>query len=390
MLKAGEYTQLAPVLFGSGMVGKIGEKAKELEMTKAILVTDKGIMGVGHHKKIMQSLEEAGVSYVLWGEARGECPVDSIRAAAAVARRENADGVIGLGGGSSLDTAKAVAVVAANRDEVLDDIPAYLNGDKHYSHKPIPSILVPTTAGTGSECTFVAVVNDPRLNCKIGLPSPPTYAIIDPALAVGTPPFITAFSGMDALTHAYESFTSKDNTTHSDLLAHEAMRLIMKWLPVACKDIDNLEARENLALASNFAGIAFSESMVHIGHAVGHLLGHLYNIPHGVGCAIVMPAIIEYVVARDLPERVKSIGCAMGIEVKGDDPKEIGKAVADALRAMMRDVGIPSLQKSGLTKEQTLALAEQVVNDPFCEHFAGSVTQEDIAAILEATYDKYQ
>lgn len=332
-----------------------------------MLVTDKGVKEVGHADKVANSLKEAGIEVIIWDGALQDCPEDTVREAAKICRENKVDGIVGVGGGSVLDTAKAVAAVVPNGDDVLDDIALYITGQKQYANPRLKQLLIPTTAGTGSESTFVSVVTSVKNDGKIGLPSPADYAIVDPELTLGCPAYITAYTGLDAFAHANEALTEKKNNPHSDMLAYEAIRLISKWLPVAVNDINNLEARENLAFASNIAGIAFNESGVHLGHALAHQLGHIYHLPHGVSCALLTPAVIEFA-AKTYPEKIKKIGEAMGIEVKSEDPEEIGKIVADAVRELVREVKIPTFKELGLTREQVLELAPVAFNwpDPLC------------------------
>lgn len=391
MLKSGVYLQLAPVLFGTGTSQQAGEKAKELGMKKIMIVTDKEIERIGHVEKVAKVIRDEGIEVTIWNGVEQDCPDYTVLDGASICREKAIDGIVGVGGGSAIDTAKAIAVVAANGDDVLDDIALYITGQKKYVNPPLKTLLIPTTAGTGSESTFVAVVTSSKHDSKIGLPSPPDYSIVDPKLTLGCPEFITAFTGLDAFSHANEALTEKKNTPHSDLLSYEVIRLVSKWLPIAVKDINNLEARENLAFASNLAGIAFNESGVHVGHSLAHELGHKYNVPHGVNCALLTPAVIEFV-AESYPEKTKIIGEIMGVTFESEEPRLIGKAVADAVRKLCKQVQIPSYKELGLTREQVLEVGPIAYNspDPLCSAFAGSVTQEDVLRILEISYDSYQ
>lgn len=389
MLKTGVYTQLCPVLLGNGTVAGAGEKIKELGVTKAMIITDKGLVAVGHDRKVAASLDAAGIPWVLWPNAEGDCPDSSVREGAAVARKEKVDGIIGIGGGSSLDTAKSIAVIAANTDDILDEIPAYLSGAKAYPNPPLPKLLIPTTFGTGAECTFVSVITDSKLDCKIGLPSPPTYSIVDPELALGTPKSVTAYTGLDAFSHANESLTEVKSTYHSDLLAYEAIRIITQWLPKACADTQDIEAREWMAVAANFAGISFSESGVHIGHSIAHALGHKYHLAHGICCALTTPPTIEFV-AVHYPEKTKKIGEAMGMTITETDPVKLGKLVADKVRGLMREVGIPTFDELGVTREDVLSMEGLVYGEPLCTCFDGTVTREEVVRALESCCDNYK
>ncbi len=385
-MKTGVYEQLAPILFGSGTVAQVGQKAKELGMTKVLIVTDKGIEAVGHPKKVADSLTAAGIEYKVWADAISDCPTGTVKVGATVAREYGANGIVGIGGGSSLDTAKAIASIAANTNGILEEIPAYLSGQKVYPNAPLKNICIPTTAGTGSECTRVAVLNDEKCDMKIGLPTSPSLGIVDPELTVGSPASLTASCGMDAFSHANECLASKLRTPHSDLLGYEAIRLITKWLPVACADIKNLEARENLSLASNFAGISFSEGDIHLGHVIAHELGYKYNLPHGIACAVVTPAVIEFV-ALEYPEKTKKIGEAMGLDLTGVTDAAVGKVVADAVRDMMIEIKIPTLEEKGITYDQVAQMLPAVMSHPLAASYDGRFTENQVMKILEQTYD---
>lgn len=389
MLKSGIYTQLAPVLFGRGTAGQAGKKARELGMTKVLLVTDKGVAELGYPEKVAKAIREEGIEVTIWDGVETDCPDYTVEKAAAIGREKAVDGIVGVGGGSSLDSAKAIAAVIPNGNQVLQEIVLYLTGQKNYAVKPVTLLLMPTTAGTGSESTFVSVISSETYKCKIGLPCPPDYAIVDPELTIGASAFITAFTGMDAFSHANESLTEAKNTPHSDMLAYEAIRIITKWLPVAVKDINNVEAREQLAFASNIAGISFNESGVHMGHSTAHALGHLYHIPHGVCCALVTPAIIEFA-ARTYPEKMKKIGEIMGVTFKSEKPEDIGKAVGDAVRKLCREIGIPSFREQGFTKEQIMAAKPMIYQEPLCTAFGGTITEQDVITVLESLYDDYK
>lgn len=387
MMKSGIYTQLAPVLFGNDTVARAGETVKHLGCKKVMLVTDKGVLEAGAAGKVRHVMEQSGIEVVLWSEAETDCPEESVKKAAAIGRCEGIDGVVGVGGGSVLDTAKAVSVVVPNDNQVLEDIILYLTGQKDYANAPVPVIEIPTTAGTGSESTFVAVVTSEKLDCKIGLPVPPAYGIVDSGLMKTVPPYITAFTGMDALSHANEALTEQKNTPHSDLLAYEAIRLVGENLPAAVKDGNDMDARDNLAFASSIAGIAFNESGVHIGHSAAHALGHLYHVPHGVCCANMTPAVIRFA-AKTYPQKMKRLGRLMGANITSDNPETIGKEAADAVRTFARAVGVQSFKELGLTKEQVLAAKSMFYGDALCMAFGGEVTEQDALDILADAYDE--
>lgn len=385
MLRQGVYQQIAPVLFGSKMVGQAGQKAKEAGMGNILLVCDEGIRQTKLDDKLGRILIDSGIGVTAWYGAQTDCPDETVEEAVRIVDGNEIDGIIGLGGGSVLDTAKVIAAAAANGLDILGEVVEYLSGTKRYQHRPLPLILIPTTAGTGSESTFVAVVTSSRLDAKVGLPCSADCAIVDPELTMSVPPSVTAFTGMDALSHANEALTEKKNTPHSDLLAFETIRLIKTYLPAAVADGGDKEARENLAFASSLAGIAFNESGVHIGHACAHALGHLYHVPHGICCAELTPAVIE-LQAYAYPEKMKRLGTIMGAEILSDSPEEIGIKAADAVRTFAKCIGIPSLKEQGLTEEQIMKALPVVQNDPLSYAYDGQITEEVIRTVLQRAY----
>ncbi len=388
MLKSGVYTQLAPIQFGNGSVEMVGEIAKNLGINKAMVITDAGVVGVGHDKKVMASLEKAGVTALLWDRAQPECPDSALREARTFALEHQIDGLIGLGGGSSMDTAKISSIMIPNDiDDILNHLNTYLFGEKKYANPALPVVLVPTTFGTGAESTYCGVVSSEVENAKIGVLCNPSYGIVDPTLAVGLPAQGTAFTGMDAFSHALEALGGKKNTPHSDLLAYEAIRLLYQWLPKACQDVNALEPREYTALASNFAGISFSEAGVHIGHCTAHFIGHDFHMAHGWACALNVPPIIE-LMGKHFPEKTAALGRAMGLDVS-ETASNLGKTVANEARALMRRVGIPSLAAHGVSREQTMAYAP-MINENFLSHaFDIEIDLPLCEAYLASLYDNY-
>lgn len=389
MIKSGVYTQLAPVQFGSGSVSMAGEVASSFNLTRVMIVTDAGVVGVGHDQKVIASLEKSGITPLLWDNVEPECPEAVLREAVAFARDNQIDGLIGLGGGSSMDTAKIASVMIPNdMDDILSHLNTYLFGEKKYAKPQLPVILIPTTFGTGSESTYVGMVTSDTEKFKIGVLCNPSYGIIDPALSLGLPALSTAFTGMDAFSHALEALGSIPRTPHSDLLAYEAIRLITKWLPVACKDINDLEAREYMALACNFAGISFSESGVHIGHCIAHFLGYDFHMAHGWTCALATPPIVE-LMGVHFPEQTVKLAEAMELDIPADT-QDIGKFVADAIRSLMHSLGIPSLAAQGITREQAMAYAP-LVNEHFLSHvFDVTIDLPLCEAYMASLYDNYK
>lgn len=385
MLKESTHFQLAPVLFGAGTLLKAGSVVKQLGCSHPYIISDLGIVKTGNVDRLCDALKADGFEFTVWAETKQDCTDSDVWAAAAIGRESKVDCVIGLGGGSALDAAKAISAVIANGDDVIDDIVLYLTGQKDYANKPLPVIEIPTTAGTGSESTFVAVVTSSKLDCKIGLPVPPAYAIVDSELTKTAPASVTGFTGMDALSHANESLTEQKAGPHSDLLAYEAIRLIKENLPKAVANGNDMDARDNLALASNFAGISFNESGVHLGHSIAHALGHLYGIPHGICCANVTPAIVKFA-AKTHPEKMRKLGEIMGAEFKCCDC-DAGEKSALAVRKFQKEVGVKTFKELGYSLDQILAAKPLVYGEPLSTAYDGVITEEDVAEVLKDAYE---
>ncbi|WKY44027.1 iron-containing alcohol dehydrogenase [Eubacteriaceae bacterium ES2] len=382
------YSQLSPVAFGSDAVETCGDIAKELGLTKVLVVTDQNVEALGHVKKVSDSLTAAAVDFLVFNECEMDAPDYIVQKGADLAKAQKVDGVIGIGGGSVLDSAKAIGLLANNEATIAQ----LLEGSRTMvplPNGPLKLIMIPTTSGTGSESTIIAVISDTANHEKIGVMVPPSFAIVDPKLTLGTPKEITVYTGMDALSHVCEALTSVQPNPHSDLLAYDSIRRIFKWLPVAAADSQNLEARENLALASNHAGIAFNDAMVHLGHAIAHSMGATFHVPHGIACALVTPVILE-LTAPVYPEKVKEIGACMGILVESDDPEQIGQAVAGHLRAFQKELGIPTLEDLKISREAIIGCTKYVANEGLRFLCPVPATDEMITASLAKIYDGYQ
>ncbi|MBE3581893.1 MAG: iron-containing alcohol dehydrogenase [Thermoanaerobacteraceae bacterium] len=301
-----------------------------------------------------------------------------------MARREQIDGIVAVGGGSSMDTAKAINVLMNNEPPIM----RYFGVQKNL--KPgVPMVFIPTTAGTGSEVTHMCVISCTSLGKKDSVVSPVclgSLAILDPDLTLGLPPKMTAATGVDALAHAVESMTGGQANPLSDALAREAIRLNAKWLPIAYRDGSNLEARENMLLASMFAGMAFTNALVHLGHSIAHTLGASFHLPHGVACGVALPEVIEYA-AKTEYKKVRMICECLGAEVEENaSPEEIGAVARDALRALIKSVDIPNLQQLGIPLEDVLGVAPMVVADTGFALVPYRITAAKVAEMLRSAY----
>lgn len=371
------YQQKAPVLFGCGVVSELGEKLKGLGGTKAFCVYDAGVGASGIADRIIGILKAAGIETVPYDKVGSEAPDSLVNAGADFARASGVDCVVGIGGGSCLDISKFFAVLLTNPGPVSDYY-AY-KVPKHLPHVPI--VLIPTCSGTGSEVTAHGVVHDEATNKKEAVLCYSDLSFLDPELTVTAPPKVTAFTGMDAMSHAAEAYTSNVPNPRSDLLALDAIRRISGNIERAFKNGADIEARTELALGSNFAGIAFNDAGVHFGHAIAHTFGLELGLPHGIGCALVLPEVLAFS-EKVIPERIENIRKALGAAD--------GQSAADFVRELMRKVEIPSLSSLGHSREKCISLAEAAMYDWFVIQSPFHVDASVMAEIIAAVYDNYK
>ena len=373
-----------PVLFGEGVSGQTGERLKEYGINKVFFVFDQGLKSAGIAHKIIRNIKEKNIGVVEFDGVKPDPPVESVDEAGELARKENVDAVLGIGGGSSMDTAKAVNVLLGNPGSIKE----YLNPT--VLQKPGKMVFaIPTTAGTGSEVTNIAVVSNKEAGLKQGLLGPNTtakLAIVDPELTLGLPPGLTAAGGMDAFSHAAEAYTGFLSNPMTDLLSLEAIRLITKYLPVAVKDGSNIEARSKLSFASTIAGMSFNEAMVHLGHAIAHSLGSVHHIPHGLGCGLVVPMALEYL-SDTIPDRLRNIGNAMELELRDDlTNEELGKTVAGAIRNMNKETGLPALNALGFGEDALSNIVHEATRDVCWTLLPKKINETEALELLKKEY----
>ena len=334
------YTIFLPnnLIFGVGAVEKVGEKAKELGKSKALIITDQGIIGAGLLERVLTPLERAGVKAHIFDQIEPNPRDVTVVKAFEFGKKKECDLIIGLGGGSPIDAAKAVGVLMTNPGPLQD----YLRGTA--VKNPLPTLIaVPTTAGTGTEVTQFSVVTDTERSFKAGIANPflmPKIAIVDPSLMESMPPSLTAATGMDALTHAIEAFVSVNCQPFSDAMALHAIRLIGTYLRPSVANGSNEEARSQMAIASTLAGAAFSNAGVGLVHAMSHPLGGRFDVPHGVANAILLPYVMRFNLIARL-ERFGQVAQALGEKVEGLSAGEAGKMAVEAVLQLSTDIGIP-------------------------------------------------
>lgn len=295
------------IFFGVGQAQKVADHARRFGMRHVFLVTDPGLLATGIPDDIRGHLADAGLAVTLYSDVDLDPDAGSIRRGAAALRASAADGLVAVGGGSAMDSAKAFAVLAADDS---DDILAYAIPNPTRAVPPIaPLICLPTTSGTGSEVTPVAVVTDPDLRIKKSLSDAaiaPRVALIDPLLTLSMPPRLTASTGMDALAHALEAMTTVFANPLADALAVSALDLVGRYLVRAVENGGDLEARSGMSQAALLAGLAFPSGLLHLGHAAGHALGTRYHLPHGLACTVSLGPALDFIRPAVEPQLAKA------------------------------------------------------------------------------------
>ncbi|MGQ9631190.1 MAG: hydroxyacid-oxoacid transhydrogenase [bacterium] len=352
------------VIFGFGAVSKVGRVAKRLGAQRALVVTDANLVRLGHLDKVLSPLRDEGIEADVFDGGRSEPPAEVLESCAKFAREKNPDLIIGLGGGSNLDLSKGTATLLTHGGKVGDYF-----GEAKLPGPITPLIAVSTTSGTGSAVSAVAVFTDTKTNRKMGISDNhqrPLVAIYDPLLAATMPREVTASSGIDALCHALEALTALDyayldveadvaiyqgRNTLTEWLALKAIELIGENLRLAVDQGQNLEARKNMALATLFSGMSFSNAGVAAVHAISHPVGAITHAPHGVVNGLLLPYVMEY----NLPVRAKELALAaklLGEKTEGLSEVDAARKAVDAIRSLQRDIGLPQrLGEIGVKEE---------------------------------------
>jgi alcohol dehydrogenase len=339
-----------------GAVSKLGPEARRLGATRALLITDRGLMATGAPERVQALLTAEGVTCTIYGEVQAEPSAEALDPVVALVQAEHANLVVGLGGGSAIDVAKAAALLAANGGTAYD----YFGTDR--VKKPgIPVIAIPTTAGTGAEATPNAIFTNTRNQVKEGIISPymmPEVAIVDAELTLTVPARVTAATGMDALTHAVESYTSVKATPTTDLYAAEAIRLIGRSIRTAVFRGNDLAARSDMALGSLYAGISICNAGTGAIHSMAYPLGGQFHVPHGIANATLLPYVLAWNLQGNV-DKFAHIAALLGESVDGLSPMEAAEKAVAAITRLCRDLAIPAhMSEFGVKAEDVRAMAE--------------------------------
>lgn len=349
------------IVFGAGAHREAVKEMDGLRIRKALVVTDVTLKDSGMVKSLLDSLGDRSAG--LFPEAIPDSSFQVVSRGAVVFREKGADGLISIGGGSSMDTAKAIGILAKKRK---DDLREFIGIDKVGEHI-IPHIAIPTTSGTASEVTMFATIKDHEAREKKLLSDPhliPPVAILDPMVTVSLPPQMTAATAMDAMSHAIESFHARGYEPITDGLAQQAIRLVVQYLPRCLEKGDDLEARGMLAIASTMGGMAFQNALVGCVHGMAHALGGMFGLHHGLANSILLSHGMRFNMPVSAP-RYRLVGEAFGLDPRGKSDTQIGEMCVQAIEQFTGKIGLPRrLSEVNIPRESLGEVARLAVNDP--------------------------
>lgn len=370
--------------FGPGARKMLPEAVSRIGKSKALVVTDPGLIKFGVAKMVTDVLDESGIPYEIFSDVKPNPTVTNVTNGIEAFRKAGADFIVAIGGGSSIDTAKGIGIVINNPE--YSDIVS-LEGCAPTKHRSVPIIALPTTAGTAAETTINYVIIDEEKQKKMVCVDPndiPSVAIIDAELMYSLPRSLTAATGMDALTHAIEGYITKAAWEMSDMFEIEAVRMIARYLPVAVEEPSNAEARNGMAVAQYIAGMAFSNVGLGLVHGMAHPMGSLFDVPHGVANALLLPTVMRFNKEKCL-DKYPAIAKAMGVDITGMTPEQASDAACDAVQALSLKVGIPQhLTELGITEKDIPRLAEQALSDVCTPGNPKDVTLEQIETLYKS------
>ncbi len=368
------------LVYGTGRLTEAGELTAALGRRALVVIGGGSVAQSGALARLQDSLSAAGVSATVYSGVPAEPPLRSVDEGRQALREADADVVIGLGGGSVIDVAKAIGALANEPEPAA----VYHRGERPIEAPGVPVVAIPTTAGTGAEVTPNSVLTDPDRGVKASLRGGdlmPAVALVDPELTVTCPPWQTAYSGLDAIVQALESFVSTGASPYSDALALRAFELMAPAIRVAVEDGENIAAREAMALGATMAGIALASARLGLVHGLAHPLGYICGVPHGMMCAMLMPAVMEF----NLPAAPKKYAvAARAIGLDGPDDEAAARALIDWMRQLAAELKITRpLDTYGLTPAHYETIIEQALASGSTKHNPRQPTADDLREMLE-------
>ena len=374
---------------GAGASRQLARVLKELGCNRPLIVTDRMMVELGYVARIAGQLEEAGIASQCFADTLPEPTAASIRAGVEMVREGDFDSIVALGGGSPIDSAKAIGILGKFGGEMRD-----YRFPRDVSEAGLPLIAIPTTAGTGSEATRFTIITDETSDEKMlcaGLGFMPIAALIDYELTLSLPPRVTADTGIDALTHAIEAYVSRKASLYSDAQALEAMRLLAPNLRAAFHEPGNRAAREAMMLGATLAGIAFSNASVALVHGMSRPIGAFFHVPHGLSNAMLLPAITAFSIPA-APERYADCARAMGVAAQTDSVEVANDKLLAELRAINQELKVPSPEQFGITRERFFELRATMARQALASGSPGNnprvPTEAEIIDLYETVWNQ--
>ncbi|MCF7201426.1 iron-containing alcohol dehydrogenase [Pseudomonas oligotrophica] len=374
---------------GAGASGQLARVLQELGCSRPLIVTDRMMVELGYVARIAGQLEEAGIASQCFADTLPEPTAASIRAGVEMVRQGDFDSIVALGGGSPIDSAKAIGILGKFGGEMRD-----YRFPRDVSEAGLPLIAIPTTAGTGSEATRFTIITDETSDEKMlcaGLGFMPIAALIDYELTLSLPPRVTADTGIDALTHAIEAYVSRKASLYSDAQALQAMRLLAPNLRAAFHEPDNRAAREAMMLGATLAGIAFSNASVALVHGMSRPIGAFFHVPHGLSNAMLLPAITAFSIPA-APERYADCARAMGVATQTDSVEVANDKLLAELRAINQELKVPSPEQFGIARERFFELRSTMARQALASGSPGNnprvPTEAEIIDLYETVWNQ--
>ena len=374
---------------GAGASQQLAAVLRSLGCNRPLIVTDRMMVELGYVARLAEQLERDGISSQCFADTEPEPTAASIRAGVEMVRQGDFDSIVALGGGSPIDSAKAIGILGKFGGEMRD-----YRFPRDVSEAGLPLIAIPTTAGTGSEATRFTIITDETSDEKMlcaGLGFMPVAALIDYELTLSLPPRVTADTGIDALTHAIEAYVSRKASLYSDAQALQAMRLLAPNLRTAFHEPRNLAAREAMMLGATLAGIAFSNASVALVHGMSRPIGAFFHVPHGLSNAMLLPAVTAFSIPA-APERYADCAHAMGVAGEGDSVEAGNDKLLTELRALNKELQVPSPAQFGITRERFFELRETMARQALASGSPGNnprvPTEAEIIDLYETVWNQ--
>jgi alcohol dehydrogenase class IV len=378
---------MPPIVFGSGAADRVGDEVQKLGFKKGLLVTDKVMVKLPGFETISQALERSHIPIALYDGVSNEPTLEIVQDGLNICRDKSCDFVIAIGGGSPIDTAKAISIMSTNPGSIEQ-----YKGAGKVTYAGIPLVAVPTTAGTGSEVTPYTIITNTQTSVKMFISSPfvmPRLAIVDPLLSVSCPPGLTASIGLDALTHAIEAYVSLKASPLTDIYCLSAIDLLNGYLRQAWVNGNNIEAREKVMLGALEAGIAFSNSSVALVHGMSRPIGACFHVAHGASNAALLRTVMEFSLIGN-PARYAQIARAMGENTGGKTDLEAARMALDAVARLTRDIKIASLEELGVDHSKLKQLSPKMAEDAIASGSPANnprqVNQQEIIELYDKAY----